>query len=412
MARRNFAWLAMAALAGAASAQTVVDPAATGDAARAFDATVSPPLACKADPLKPALNFALRFQTGYMLSVPLNLYKEGKHHWDVTLLVTPRSGNRERVYLTDSTGIANVRRDGIAEITGTFLVGEGRYEVKASLRDDGGRVCRKEWEVEAKNVRKEPVLMPSNTVGDLSWHSTASPNQAAYPRRVTVVVNAALPRAARVSSQDQKGEPSLITARWTTVVSMVGALVERLAAAAVRMVVINLDQQRELLRQEDFGLDGMVRVSHAADGLEQWSVDYRVLQNPAGAWDLLAGLVNGELRASEVSDVVVFVGLPWRTRTRMPASFPDTSEGPRFFYLQYRVGLAPGLVGPEPDLQGRRGGQRGGPPPGARPIEAGNFAQPADTIELSMRRLKGKTFAVYTPADLNKAIQEIASAGK
>ena len=40
------------------------------------------------------------------------------------------------------------------------------------------------------------------------------------------------------------------------------------------------------------------------------------------------------------------------------------------------------------------------------------FAPPADTIELSMRRLKGKTFTIYTPADLNKAIQEIAAPAK
>jgi hypothetical protein len=392
-----------ALIAGTAWGQRVTDPATLPADLRSFaSGSMNAPLPCKVQPVKPLLNFSLRFQAGYLVQVPLNLYEAGKHHWDVVFRVTPQSGTRQPVYFTDSLDLSGGHPDAIAELRGMFVAGEGRYGVSWSLRDDAGRVCRKEWDVEARAGRDEHVLMPPDTAGDLFSLRTGVAKPVEYPRRVTVVVNAALPRSARMGEANAQGDASLIAGRWATLVSMVASVVERMAGASVRTVVIDLDQQRELLREESFGLDGMRRVWHATDGLQQWSVDYRVLQNPLGGWNLLVDEVKRETGAEQPADVVVFVGLPWRSTQKMPASFPAAEEAaPRFFYLQYRAGRALGLPS---EGAGRAGPAGRRPPASVQPV--GPMELP-DGIDQGVRRMKGRTFRIYTPGDLNKAIGEI-----
>ncbi len=429
---RRWGWVAVAALAaGMALGQTVTDPAGLPAEVRNSGAgNATGALACSVDPIKPALNFSFRFQAGYVFRAPLDVYEGAGHHWDVVLRVTPEGG--QAVYLKDSLKVTG-RAGAEGEVRGEFLVGEGRYRVEWSLLDDLGRVCRKQWELEARAGRNEKVLMPPGTVGDLSWRAPGGGKlrAEAYPRRVTVILNAALPATSRRENSggapvgfpgtrgtvgsapvprgvEEEGGP--VARQWATLVSMVGAVVERLEGTALRMVVINLDQQRELFRQEGFGREGMNRVAHSADGLEQWAVDYRVLRNPAGAWELLAGVIDREMHAPEPSDAVVLMGLPWWTGEKMPASFPAAGgNGPRFFYLQYRTGRAVGYTDDEWGAQNPRGRRGGG---AQQPTPATVSGQLADALAAGLRRLKGKTFAIYQPGDLSKAIREIETGGK
>ena len=395
----------MAALAaGVAAAQVVSETARLPEAGGT--------LACQMEPIKPVLNFGFRFQAGYVFRVPLSLYEGRGHHWDVVFGVTPDGG--QPVYFKDGQDLPVARADSLGEMRGSFLVGEGRYRVTWSLRDDLGRVCRKEWELEARAARNEQVLMPRGTVADLSWRPVTGAPRTGYPQRITLVVNASLPAGVQANQSAANGSDSASVAggRWATLVSMVAAVLERLTPAAVRVVVIDLDQQREVWRQDGFTLDGMSRVFHAADGLAQWAVDYRVLQHPAGAWDLLANVVNRETKAAEPADAVVFAGLPWRTPVKMPAGFPGAKEsGPRFFYLQYRT-VAPLVAGgADLDQPGRRG--RGAYRPEAPPaIPVATPVGQADAIDQALRRVKGKTLAIYFPKDLGRAIQEIEQEGK
>ena len=403
----------LAVLAGAGAAQTSVDPSRLAEAARELrpDRTQTA-LACSVDPMRPTLNFAFRFQTGYLLRLRLNLYGGAKHHVDMVFRVTPAGPGRQPFYFQDAIDFPAAPAHANAEVRGVFLLGEGHYSVTWRLTDEQGRVCRKEWSLDARATHNERVLMPPGTAADLAWRpppaDAGAADTAAYPRRVTLLLNAALPASTR-----SRGAGA--SRQWATLVTMVAALVQRLPAATVRLVVFNLDQQRELFHDDTFTLDGMNRVAHAADGAQQWTVDYHVLQHPTGAWDLLAKLVNRELHAADPSDAVVFLGLPWRTAVKMPADFPGAPETlPRFLYLQHRTGMAlrpggGGAAGPMP--RNPNGGTRGGrsmPPPGVNP----GLRDEPDAVDRTARRMKGKTLTVYTPSDFDKAIQEIERRGK
>jgi hypothetical protein len=349
-------------------------------------------LLCAVEALQPALNFASRFQAGYVVRAPMNAYCGGGHHWDVVFLVTPREGSGQPVLFTDSIDLPDdASSDAIEEVHGLFLFGEGHYHVKWSMLDDLGRVFRKEWDLEAKATGKERITMPSDTAGDLAWRSAAEAPASAYPQRVTLLVNVA--RTA--------GYP------WTTLLAVLEPLVEKLSTASVRLVVFDLPQQRDLFREDGFTLNGMNRLVHATNWLTG-RVDPGPFEHQAGIWDLLANLVNGEIQSPEPADAVVFVGAPWWIREVMPSGFPKPDKGmtPRFFSVHYSNAGASRIVHGAGSWQGDMPAVAQAAPD---QLAATNLF---DTIKQTVLRMKGKIFVIQTPADLSKAIEEIDHRGK
>jgi hypothetical protein len=270
--------LIVAILASSAFAQSVTSPAQLPDTVKDFGpGTAHGELPCAIEILNPVLNFGSRFQAGYMVRVSLHEYSGGGHLY-VVFQVTPQDGSRQPVLFEDTIELPDDRPDATEEVHGAFLLGEGHYQVKWSIVDDAGRVFRKEWNLDAKLEGKEKSAMPPATAGDLSWHAASEPSASAYPRRVTVLLNAA-PTA---------GYP------WTRMLGTLAPLVERLSAASIRLVVLNLPEERELFLEDGFHSDGLNRVVHATNRLIDPAADHSILKHQAGVWQLLAGLVSRE----------------------------------------------------------------------------------------------------------------------
>lgn len=423
--------------AGMGFAQKVTDPQQLPAAVREFDAPQEhASWQCTVEPIKPALNFSFRFQTGYRMGATLNANPAGGRHWLLAFRVTPEGGQRKPIYFTDSIDPpASAPPGSPAQTSGLFLLGAGRYHVNWNLLDESGRVCRKQWTLDARLSRSDRSIqlgMPPDTAADLSWRTRPAdaPNLTADGDRdrapgipaahITVLVNAATLNPGRRTggrgpgSRTMAGRGGPVSSRWATLVGILASLLERLPAASVRLVVFNLNQQKELFRQDGFTTDGISRIAHAGDEAQQWSVDYHVLQHPAGSWDLLAHLVNQEIHSAAPSDLVLFLGMPSATSVKMPAGFPGPAgaPGPRFFYLQCRPRWPARTSVPESDTQpqtprrngtGMRGAGPPGPVPGATPLPG----ELPDSIDQTVRRLKGKSIIIYTPAQFGKAIDEI-----
>jgi hypothetical protein len=160
------------------------------------------------------------------------------------------------------------------------------------------------------------------------------------------------------------------------------SLLDRLPAKSVRLVVFNLDQQKELYRQDDFTPEHMSDVASAIDTLQLGMVDYSVLRNGGGHVALLADIVNREVSASPPSDVVIFLGPIARFGEPFPAALlerPETGP-PRFFYLQYRS--------PFMRMQ----------------------ASLPDLIHSLVSRMKGKVVVMHSPGDFERGIEQIERA--
>ena len=353
-------------------------------------------LNCSVHPVKPVLNFGFRFQTGYTVETSYDPYLGGRHHWDIVFRVTPQSGSGQDigapVYFLDSVDVPQPRETGfLVDNTGTFQVGEGRYDVKWALFDDLGRFCRHEWTVDAHltaGERSAKVAMPSGTAGDFSWRPAAAANAATKSRHVTILLNAAIPIA--------KGWPPPPRDQWETLMSMLASLVEQMPEASLRVVAFDTAQQKELFRKDDFTPDDINDVAHVVNARERWAVDYQVLQNPDGGWDLLRGLEDKEIHASP-ADAVIFLGVPQRRFDKLPPGMAGRQSTTRVFYLKYRPVPPPNPRSPrESDF---RDAMQPLPPP--------NPADFQDLIDQSVGHLKGKIFVISRPPDFNKAIATI-----
>jgi hypothetical protein len=364
-------------LAAAARGQVLLDPARVSTDLLDFGAKPGEkPLRCEVRPLRPTLDFSFRFQTGYMVRVPMNQFTGKGHLWGVVVRVTPEGG--KPVYFGHRTRLPEVpKTTAELEVGGGFLLGEGRYRVAWRLSDETGRVCRSEWNVEARRSytdRKVRMSLAPGTITPLYIRAPGDHHDDAPPLRLTVMLDAApgSPRRTRLSARDNM-----------MLLGTLSALLDRLPTRSVRLVAFNLDQQKELYRQDGFTPDRLPDVARTVETLQLGMVDYHVLQNRHGNVELLADLVNRELAEPEPSDVILFLGPLARGGDRFPEQLLARSGGaaPRFFYLQYR-------------------------PPFLR-----MQATLPDLIHSLVSRQKGKVVVMNSPGDFEKGIQQIEHAG-
>ena len=366
-----------------APAQSIVNPnrvrgfVAQMDAGRAGEQA----LRCQVSTIKPSLNFSFRYQSGYMATVPMNQFSGSGHGWAMLTRITPEGGTRKPVYLMTQIALPPVPKTNMeARVFGGYLLGEGAYDVRWMILDDAGRVFRKSWRVDvhpSHAERQVKVAMPPDTVwefGSGGSHSHSRGADDVAPRRLTIFLH-----AAPLSPWRTRMHPSDLM----TMMSTVSSLLERVPAVSVRLVLFNLDQQKELYRQEGFLLQDMAKVSQTMTGLELGMVDFRVLQNKRGHVDLLTDLVNREIEAQPPSDVVLFLGPQTRYFDRVPQASLEKPPGhrPEFYYFQ----IVPFLS---------------------------QTSTVADTIQSAVSRLGGKTVTIHTPGEFARAIDRLEKGGR
>jgi hypothetical protein len=430
---RIVAWAAI--FCGPACAQSVVPPGQLPTLLARFQPRADQqPLRCTAVSIPPALNFAFRFQTGYAFRVSSTQYQGSNHTWSALTRITPDGGNRQPVYLFARSRPADVVKvDLDFEIGGGFLLGEGGYEVESTLRDDQNRACKREWHVDVKRSHNERAVRPSLPPFTVREFNSRLPNPAQpeskgkSPRHLTILLDAAplTPRRSTLRLFDRQ-----------ILLAELVALVERVPANAIRLVVFSLDQQKELLREDRFTLEMLDRVSQAMTGVELASVNVAVLQKPLGEVDLLVSLMQQELASAGASDTVVFLGPLSRYRDKLPVDLLPSSSRPtpHLFYVQYKppprrplmaeddiAADQPALSEPAPPSgpTNSPGGRMGGsPPPDGLPPPPRNMhtmpAPPApsmqsdtDIINSFVARLRGRSLVVHTPVEFARAIEQL-----
>ncbi len=364
-------------------------------------------LRCQVIPISPRLNFGLRIQAGFTIGVPLNQYRGAGHTWRVWLRIAPSSGDHPATYLQSRFSVPPVPQTQYwGEVGGGFLVGDGHYSVSVLLQDDSGRICRGEWPMNVDFGKAAPgaaTALPPGTVTELSWRPAVTRTQPVF-KRLTVLLHAT-PGSGSVDNLRPED-----VERW---LGEVASLLDQAPATKVRFIIFNLEQQRELFRDEDFQLDRLKNAAEAIYNLQLLTVDYRVLRKPEGDIDLLTEIVKHEVSAAEPSDAVIFVGSHRSSPNRVLRGSIDLSRlsGQKYFYVRYR--LAPRIplraIAGSAEMPSTRGAaQRDvGAPPADQPLaRRGHYPDDLSASLVSM--LRGTTLDVYSPKDFAKAVRRIA----
>jgi hypothetical protein len=329
-------------------------------------------LSCHVQPIPPHLNYSFRMQAGYVVSLPLKQYSGPNHGLAILSKVTPEGQGPS--YFASGIKLPDMPKNKTdMELAGSYLVGEGRYTVEWVLFDEANRVCRKSWHFEAKLDPAERSLglgIPPQTVRELSFRQWSvggkSLDDVRPIRRLTVFLHAAplFPRSTRFRPQDRG-----------VLLSSLASLLETLPARSVRLVVFNLDQQKELFRQDMLTPETYDQAAGSLNNLQLQLVDYRVLRNRGGHLSLLTDLVNKELQDKEQSDAVIFLGPTARYFDKVP-EFDLPATAPRFFYLQYKPLYARGADFP-------------------------------DSIEFAVKKVRGKAMLIHSAHEFAKSIKQI-----
>jgi hypothetical protein len=162
---------------------------------------------------------------------------------------------------------------------------------------------------------------------------------------------------------------------------LLGALrstLRQLPIASVRLVAFNLDQQRELIREDNLDPSGLERLRQALASFDLGTISYQMLQHETGWIDFLNRLIHDEAERTPHSDALIFLGPAQRYRPPLdPEKFSMTSLPEPCFYLKYSP-------------------------------HAG-FDYP-DAIERAVHDFHPGIFRLHSPMDLAVALNKIASA--
>ncbi|HUA59167.1 MAG TPA: hypothetical protein VML19_10460 [Verrucomicrobiae bacterium] len=371
-------------------------------------------LKCRIAPIHPELDFSFRYRAGYTVRVPFDQYRGAGHRWKIIVQVQPETDGEPVAFLDEFDLPAVPNSDADGEVEGTYMLGDGRYQAKFQLVDDQGRGCRAQWTITAQPGiwgHGVKVAVPPGTIQEVALRTSRSVSAAPALRRLTVFLHAASSSMNRVEASDV-----------VTLLSALASLLDLAPAQSVRLVVFNLDQQKEIYRQDNFTPDRIHEVRQAIFNLQLGTVDVQTLQNAAGRFDLLAKLVNSELNASDRPEAVVFLGPPALSMDQPPDLFRKLPRSaPKFFYVRYQppttilagrgqiarpaansTGM-PDASMPAPEYSPAGDTRPPGPVPIAYPARAIH-----DTIDYLVAMLKGKTLIVRTPGEFAGAMREIA----
>jgi hypothetical protein len=304
------------------------DPQKIADARNFFATLEGKPAACEILPVKPHFLFSLRLEAGYVVRMPKPLQLQAQNHkWILLTSITPQDNDSAPTYLAEIAQFSNSALPE-PEITGSYWLGEGRYAVKFLMFDAHGDVCRKDWQIDARldpGTNKLKMILPAGTVGGRAGTAPVSTTASPQLNRVTILLHAASAR--QLQTVLSKLDKAML-------LDGLVAFTEELPARSVRLVVFNLEQRKELFRQDNFTVASLPQVAKVLDAVQSSVVDYHALQNPHGTVDFIESLLNQEMRAAEPSEGVILLG-PRSIFKDKPSPQFVLAQGtkPHFFYL-------------------------------------------------------------------------------
>lgn len=259
-------------------------------------------------------------------------------------------------------------------MSGGFAVGEGQYQVEVLVLDqETGRTSKKHWLARVRysgSQRAGQATVPPGSVIPIGVRpSPIKMDTSGKGLRVTVLLDAAPlnPRTPALRAWDR-----------AFLLGSLSSVLKQTPCASVRFRVFNLEQQRELFRQDQFDEAGFMKLADSLRTLELGTISYHVLQQQQGWLDLLLDYANRELAAEEPSDAVIILG----PRTLLSAEIPRAklkgreTPNPHFFYFEYFPGYF-----------------RGNPFP--------------DVLSSLTKRLDGTICPIYSPGDLARCVAKM-----
>src|SRR4029077_17687123 len=158
--------------------------------------------------------------------------------------------------------------------------------------------CYKRWNVQTGNYAHTavPLVMEPRSVAPGvhgSWDGKLDPNGV----RLSILLDAAPmnPLAPKLHAWDR-----------ALILQTLASLLKRIPCQSVEMTAFNLEQQREIFRQQKFDAEGFEKLATTLKHLELTTVSLQSLQR-GSAEKFLSKIVQEQISAQASPDVVIFL---------------------------------------------------------------------------------------------------------
>jgi len=361
------------------SAQTAVNPDDHAKFNDIFDNAEGSPLRCRVTKLAPIIDFAFRFNLGYIVTCDIRQF-EGLPGNLRTFLRIRTAGHSELI-LGDQFSFAGLPNElkgkkdpakikANIEFSGALATGMGEYRMDLLVFDNRRRICRHTWNVTAfphGAETKMDLSMQPGAMAPLLVAPLPGTRPIAGASRLTILLNAAPinPYASLLRAWDR-----------AFLLEALASLLRQLPSSSVRVVAFNLAQQRQIFYQDDFSQEYLPKLNSVLRKLELGTVPYRVLERTQGWADLLLSLIHDEATARPSSDALVFLGPTGAPEGKIPREIlaPYADALPHVFCLTFY------------------------------PQYGGDFS---DSIQNLTSALRGRVFHIHNPSELAENIDKL-----
>jgi len=296
-------------------------------------------LDCKVRPIRPELDFDLRFHAGYNVDVGMRQLAGDGDDLTVVMQVTSLGSAPRSYYFEDHVNVPAIDKSttGEASITGAFDVGPGRYHVDWLMRDRKEHICSSHWEVEARPDDSLSSLPAALREGEVAPHpkdvfdqqSTVPHDGASKGLHITLLVNFS-PTASDGSAMSPKA--------LRAVVSILRSVTRAPGVSRFDLVAFSAQQSRVIYRGADLSQIDFPALGEAVRKVPMGTVDYSLLKDPDSEVKFLGDLLSRELEAESArSDAVIVIGPRMDIDRRVPRGLPGDAGEVRcpIFYLSY-----------------------------------------------------------------------------
>ncbi|HZS52760.1 MAG TPA: hypothetical protein VFA65_00045 [Bryobacteraceae bacterium] len=401
--------LVLAVLAVSASGQFQIAPERSKRLELALDeALATQTLPCDAEPTRPFLDFAFRFEIGYLVHCPLKEFGGVETPIAAYIRVQPADGTpawfsesyRIPGIPSDLRSKFNLQRDRKdVEFSGVIASGEGEYSVELVVVDKQHRLFHRRWKTKVYahgSETKAPVSIQPNTVEALTFPAWEHPVSERNLNRLAVLIDAVPMRAdsTRLRAWDR-----------AFLIEALSSVLKLLPSNSVRLVAFNLDQQREVFRSDDFNSHEEQRFSRALDELQLGKVSYQVLQQSQNVSSMLLELLENEVKAKDAADAIVVLGPTNRVSDKIPPELAASRRpgSPPIFYLKYSPISTGRFRMPFSTIMGMREDFTHD----LANLEVGGNGEFPDIVQRAAALHDGVTINLHSPADLADALRKI-----
>ena len=296
-------------------------------------------LSCTVTPVKPILDFDLRYHAGYTVSVPLKELAGAENVLNILFRVTPLDRGGEPSYFIQHFKVPMIEDDagGDAQLEGSINLGEGNYHVDWMMRDRTESVCSFYWDMEAVLAQKDREIHLETPAGNVE---AAHQEQFTEEPPVSRLMSSPLKIKVLVNFAPQNYNASAFRPRDTmALVSILRRLARQPEFGKFSVVAFNIQEQRVLYRQDSEDSIDFPALGEALRTIKLGTVDTRRLQQKHGDTDFLTELIQNEMKGPDHPDALVFAG----PKVMLDASVPEDSLKPLtgidypVFYVNYAL---------------------------------------------------------------------------